>query len=132
MDRRQFVVGTLVSVVASAAVDEANAATWVKLGERQVDGALDFDTITVGRSLGTFDHIMLKVRGNDLMILDLDVRYGNGANDDIPVRLLIPQGGQTRRIDLRANNRFIRNVRFTYAKFANGRGATFVELWGER
>jgi hypothetical protein len=115
---------------AAVITGEAQAASWVLLGRRQVNGGVDVDQINVGRGAGVFSRIRLKVTGNDLMIYDLDVRYGNGANDDIPVRLLIPQGGQTRAIDLRANNRFIRHVRFTYGKFANGRGATHVELWG--
>jgi hypothetical protein len=132
MDRRSLVSGVAAFTAWAIFAGQAQAATWVLLGRRQVNGGLDFDQINVGRAAGVFDRIRLKVTGNDLMIYDLDVRYGNGANDDIPVRLLIPQGGQTRDIDLRANNRFIRHVRFTYGKFANGRGATFVELWGRR
>lgn len=130
MDRREVIAGGLALGAAAFVGTEVQAASWVLLGRRRVNGGLDFDQINVGRAAGVFNRIRLKVTGNDLMIYDLDVRYGNGANDDIPVRLLIPQGGQTRSIDLRANNRFISNVRFTYGKFANGRGATYVELWG--
>src|SRR5436190_14550734 len=117
MDRRSFLSSIAVFAAAAAFAGEAQAATWVFLGKRKVNGGLDVDQIDVGRGAGLFDHIRLVVTGNDLMILDLDVRYGNGANDDIPVRLLIPRGGHTRDIDLRANNRFIRYVRFTYGKF---------------
>lgn len=132
MLRRTFLSGLVLTAAAPALVTtEAEAAgAWEFLGERRVRPILDVDRINVGAGKGVFEKIKLKVRGNDLMILDLDVRYGNGANDDIPVRLLIPQGGETRTIDLRANNRFIRYVQFTYGKFVNGRGGTYVELWG--
>lgn len=133
MLRRTFLGGLLLAAATPALVTtQAQAATWVYLGSRRVNGLLDFDRIHVGASRGLFDKIRLKVVGNHLMIYDLDVRYANGANDDIPVRTLIPQGGMTRVIDLRANNRFIRNVRFTYGKFPNGNGPTYVELYGRR
>lgn len=132
MERRSFLLGMGTAALAGIASTSADAATWYLLGKRKVDGLLDHDRIAVGASAGTFDRIKLRVTGNDLMIYDLDVRYGNGAHDDIPVRLLIPQGGYTRNIDLRLNNRFIRHVDFTYGKFTNGRGATWVELYGRR
>jgi hypothetical protein len=132
MERRNFITGLAGLVLSGAAASKAEAATWVFLGKRKVNGLIDHDTIAVGAGAGTFDKIRLKVTGNDLMILDLDVKYGNGRHDDIPVRLLIPQGGTTRVLDLRYTNRFIAHVDFTYGKFPNGRGTTWVELWGRR
>ena len=132
MLRRTFLTGVAAIAASSIAATESHADTWFYLGKSKVNGLVDFDQINVGASKGRFDKIRLKVTGNDLMIYDLKVRYGNGADDDLRVRLLIPQGGYTRAIDLRANNRFIRHVRFTYGKFANGQGATWVELYGRR
>jgi len=132
MERRSFLLGIGTAALTGFASPPASAATWYLLGKRKVDGLLDHDRISVGAGAGTFDRIKLRVTGNDLMIYDLDVRYGNGAHDDIPVRLLIPQGGYTRNLDLRFSNRFIRHVDFTYGKFTNGRGATWVELYGRR
>jgi hypothetical protein len=133
MLRRTFLSGLVFAAAAPALVaTEAQAATWQFLGSRRVNGALDFDRIPVGIGKGRFDRIRLKVVGNDLMIYDLEVRYGNGVIDDVPVRLLIPEGGQTRAIDLRGTDRRIRAVRFAYGKFANGNGPTYVELYGRR
>jgi hypothetical protein len=132
MDRRHFVLGSMTAAGAAMLASETQAATWVSLGRRRVNGLVDFDQISVGRSAGIFNAIRLKVTGNDLLVYDVVVRYGNGADDNIPVRLLIPQGGQTRIIDLRANNRFIRHVRFGYGKFFNLRGPTYVELLGRK
>ncbi len=133
MLRRDLLVGLAgLALVGPALVTPAEAATWVFLGKRKVNGRLDHDRIVVGIWAGTFDKIKLRVTGNDVRIDDLDVTYGNGMHDDIAVRRLIRQGGETRAIDLRFNNRFIRHVDFTYGKFRNGRGATYVELWGRR
>ena len=132
MDRRSLLLGIGVAALGGLAAAPAEAATWYLLGKRRVNGLSDHDRINVGAGAGTFDKLRLHVTGNDLMIYYLQVRYGNGARDDIPVRLLIPQGGYTRAIDLRLNNRFIRYVDFNYGKFANGRGATWVELYGQR
>ena len=132
MDRRNLLMGIGAVALGGLAAAPAEAATWYLLGKRRVNGLIDLDRINVGAGAGTFDKIRLHVTGNDLMIYDLDVRYGNGARDDISVRLLIPQGGYTRTIDLRHSDRFIRHVAFSYGKFANGRGATWVELYGRR
>ncbi len=132
MDRRSFITGIALAATGGLVATQAQAATWYSLGRRRVNGLIDVDQINVGASAGVFDKIRLKVTGNDLMIYDLDVRYGNGGQDDIPVRLLIPEGGMTRIIDLRYHDRYIRYVRFTYGKFPNGQGPTYVELLGRR
>lgn len=134
MDRRNFLFGTAAVAATALFATESQAGheAWVYLGRRKVNGFNDFDRIPVGRGEGRFRKIRLLVKGNDLFINDLDVRFGNGENQDIRVRSFIPQGGQTRAIDLAGGRRFIQNVRFHYGKPRNGRGATFVELWGRR
>lgn len=132
MDRRSFIIGVGAVAAFGLAATEAEAATWVYLGREKVSGLIDHDVINVGPGRGVFSKIKLRVTGNSLLLYDLKVQYGNGAVDDLPVRKFIPQGGYTRDIDLRRNVRFIRNVQFTYGKFFNGRGATYVELWGRR
>lgn len=132
MDRRTFLLGMTGAAVAAALPETAEAATWVRLGSRRVNGLIDRDRIVVGSGAGPFRRLRLRVRGNSLFILDVSVRYGNGANDDLRVRTLIPQGGYTRAIDLRGNNRYIRAVTFTYGKLPNGAGPTFIDLYGIR
>lgn len=74
----------------------------------------------------------LRVRGNALLVYDVRVRFVNGGEQRLNVRLLIPQGGHTRSIDLRGQNRRIRDVIFTYGKQRNGLGPTYVDLYGLR
>jgi hypothetical protein len=128
MDRREFLLGSLVVAGGGLVATEAQADTWYSFGEKRVSGLADFDQWNIGRDEGGFNAIRFRVRGNDLMVYDVNVKYGNGADDDIPVRFLIPEGGQTRIIDLRAGDRFIRWVRVFYGKAFNLRGPTWVEL----
>ena len=132
MNRRFFLTAAAAATALPLLVQTADATTWQLLGVRKVNGLADFDSIHVGAGKGTFTHLKMKVRGNALWVYDLDVRFSNGARQDVPVRLHIPQGGTTRNIDLRGNHRNIRRVNFTYGKLPNGRGATYVELWGMR
>ncbi len=132
MDRRLFLTGLTGLAIAPFAPVAAEAANWVHLGTRRVRAIADHDRITVGSGAGTFDAIRLKVRGNDLLLYDLDIRFGNGGHQNVHTRLFIPQGGQTRIIDLDGTDRNIRSVAFTYGKPINWRGSTYVELWGRR
>lgn len=136
MDRRQFLSGIALMAASGPLLLSATSAEaaplWVYLGRRRVNGLYDRDRIAVGSGAGRFTAIRLRVTGNALLLYDLTVRYGNGNPDHLRVRTFIRQGGMTRAIDLKANRRFIRDVTFTYGKFPNGRGPTYVELWGRR
>jgi hypothetical protein len=128
-NRREFI---LASAAVAALPQAASAQAWVKLGERHVQPVADHDRIHVGVASGPFRAVKLLVRGNDLFIADFDVRFANGGHQDLAVRFMIPQGGETRVIDLKGGARNIAYVDFNYGKPVNGRGATIVELWGLR
>ena len=131
LTRRNFTSSMLAfAILASAQFNPvtAEAATWTHLGTRTVNGLVDFDQVRVPLAYGRFKKIRLKVRGNSLLVYDVKVHYRNGSVQNVPIRLLIPQGGKTRVIDLNGSRRWIKKVTFKYGKFANGRGRTFVDL----
>ena len=103
----------------------------VHLGDAHVDGAVDRDTIRVGRSEGTYRAIQLRVSGGAIRFDRVIVRYGNGTQEELAIRDLIPAGGRTRIIDLPGDRRIIRNVDFWYAK-ASWRRRPKVSLYGVR
>lgn len=129
--RMRLFLSMLAAAAALVVALPAQAQQWVLLGTRAVDTVVDHDTIPVTAGLGTFRRLQLKVTGNGLFVYDLDLLYGNGATDDIPIRLHIPQGGQTRVIDLRGGARVITSIGMTYERPADGDGATVVEVWGQ-
>jgi hypothetical protein len=109
---------------------KATAGTWRLLGQRSVRIAGDHDVIPVTVAKGTFRRIKIRVKKNGVFFNDLDVTYSNGAPDHIPIRYLIPAGGQSRTIDLRGQDRFIRSVSLSYRPVRNGKGHAIVEVWG--
>lgn len=133
MQRREFLMALGAASALPLLPTSAEAASWFMLGARTVKPLFDHDRIHVGAGAGDFSHIRLKVFGNALFLYDLDVRFSNGGHQDVPVRFLIPQGGQTRAVNLDgANDRNIKWVDFNYGKPINWQGRTWVELWGKR
>ena len=132
MDRRTFILALGAAALVPAFPEVAEAAPWIRLGTARVNGRLDREIIPVGRSRGTFRQIRLRVRDNDLLLLDIVVRYGNGTVERFSVRSLIRRGRYTRTFDLRGRDRFIREIYFTYGRFTDRRGSTSVEAWGSR
>ena len=132
MQRRKFIAGAagVLAVALTTAPSLANS-NWTYLGSKKVNWFVDHDTIHVGLFRGTFDNILVKVRGNDLFMYKLKVNYRNGSSQVIPLRVHFNQGTRSRVIHLAgSNNRFIRNVEMTYGKPFNGNGPTWVDILG--
>lgn len=130
-------IAALAGVMAlSMTVDTAEAKrggkrNWEFLGSKKVGFLVDKDVIDVGRKDGDFSKIKLIVKGNDVEFMDVDVVYGNGQKDDIRVRNRIRAGGETRAIDLKGGDRFIKRVEFVYKSKPSFKGQATVELWGK-
>ncbi|CAN5413513.1 hypothetical protein BH10PSE7_BH10PSE7_32390 [soil metagenome] len=128
LTRRALFSGSAAAVLLSFL--PAEAATWVKLGERRVDRFAERDIIKIGPYKGVYSKIKLLVLNNDVEFYDLKVVYGNGGIDDIPVRNRIRAGGETRTIDLRGGNRVLSQVVMTYGKGFRFRGPAIIVVLG--
>lgn len=105
---------------------------WERLGSREVNLSRDRDSISVGRSDGTFRQIKLNVKHNAVTVERLTVVYANGGDDRIPMGYVIRPATDSRVIDLRGRDRYIRRVDMVLKSVPNGRGKAVVELWGRR
>lgn len=94
---------------------------WEDLGCVSVSRRADRDTISVGKREGTFKAIKLKAIGHDIDVLDLKVIYGNGEPDDIQVRTLMRENTETRAIDLKGRERFIKDIVIASKKDRGGK-----------
>lgn len=142
MHRRNFLASLGLAIAATAATvsiaDVAHAqrpgagrpGTWELLGTQKVGFIVDRDVIRVGRQEGRFRAIKLRVRGNDIEILDLKVIYANGQPDDLAVRQFIRKGGETRAIDLKGDRRAIREIQMVYKSRPSFRGQATIEVYG--
>ena len=85
----------------------------------------------MGRSDGGFRAIQLRVSDGGINFERVVVRYGNGSQEDIPIRAHIPNGGKTRAIDLPGDRRMIESVDLWYSK-GNWSRRPKVSLYGAR
>ena len=103
---------------------------WEKLGERNVNFAVDRDEIFVTASEGRFTALKIKVRKGAINLHKMVVHFGDGSEQEVETRNNIAAGGESRVINLEGNRRVITKVVFWYdTKNFAGRKAE-VELWG--
>ena len=103
---------------------------WVLFGTQDVSFKTDRDVIRVGREIGRFDRIALRVHDNDVFLREFTVVYANGERDRRLVETTIPAGRQTRPIDL-DGKRFIKEIELIYRSRPGGDTRATVEVYGE-
>jgi hypothetical protein len=105
-------------------------AGWEKLGEREVDGKMDKDTIHVGRAEGRFTKVMIIVEHAPIELFEMEIEFGDGSKYSPPMRLVFDANTRSRAIDLPGDKRVIKHVTFKYGNLEKGHRAT-VELLGK-
>jgi hypothetical protein len=103
---------------------------WDKLGERWVDGAVDYDVIAVGAKEGEYRKVMLVVEKSSVELYDLRFTFGDGSVFSPSTRYAFGPNENTRVIDLPGGDRVIRKVEFKYSNLPGG-GRAQVELWAK-
>ncbi len=101
---------------------------WEKLGEREVNGKVDYDTIHVGAREGRFRRIMLVVEDSAIEMYGMTVHFGDGSWFAPPTRLVFAADTRSHVIDLPGDERVISRVDFKYGNLPGG-GNAHVELW---
>lgn len=123
------VMAVMAALLLSAVGQTAMAAEWEYLGERAASRQVDKDVIHV-KSSHVYNKLQFRVRGADVNFKRMVVRFKNGVSREIPVRALVPRGGQSRDIDLPGVGRAIDTVTFWYETKGSGRVQATVRLWG--
>lgn len=105
--------------------------SWRIIGTTQARFTADHDGIVVTPPFDNFRRIQIKVTDAPLRMMKLQVTYGDGAPDILPVSVDIPQGGVSRAIDLRGvGTRHIRRIDFWYDTRGVARGRANVTVLG--
>jgi|SRR5688572_11268774 len=105
---------------------------WTQIGSAKVHGHLDHDEIMVTALEGDFSAIKLFVENEGIHFERVVVHFGNGGQQEIPVRSFIKAGGETRVFDLPGNDRVIRKVDLFYKSRAATKRKAKVVLYGRR
>lgn len=127
--RTMSLLATLLVVVGSSQVINGQR-PWIHLGDKHVDGKSDHDKISIGSSGGRFHQLQIRVEDADVDFQRVVVHFGNGEDEELQFRERINAGGQTRPMDLRGYNRFIKSVEFWYQKADWGSRRPTVRLFG--
>ncbi len=127
----KWMIGFVLVLALCTSLSAQKRGRWTYLGDAHVDGMIDHDSIKVGRSDGTFRAIQLRVSGGAINFDRVIVRYGNGTQDEIPIRARIPDGDHTRVIDLPGDRRVIESLDLWYGKDKWSRRPK-VSLYGVR
>ena len=107
------------------------AGTWRLIGQTHADHGADHDTIIVQGPFDNFRKIKFKVTDAPLNMQRMVVTYDNGEPDNIDVRQNIPQGGESRAIDLRGvGKRSLRRIDFWYDTKGFLKGKADVTVFG--
>jgi phosphoribosyl 1,2-cyclic phosphodiesterase len=107
------------------------AGTWRLIGQTHADHGADHDTIVVQGPYDNFRKIKFKVTDAPLNMQRMVVTYDNGAPDNIDIRQNIPQGGESRVIDLRGvGKRSLRRIDFWYDTKGFLKGKADVTVFG--
>jgi len=88
---------------------------WEVLGEQRSRPGVERLVVDVPtRRAGRFDAVKVAVRGGNILLLSLEVTFGNGERQKVDVRFPVTAGAEAGPIDLQGGARFIRSVEVQY------------------
>lgn len=94
--------------------EKRREAQWQQLGCQRVAFLEDNDVIRVGRKEGAFRALKLTVADAKLRLDRMRVVFGNGKSQSFEVRSVIPEGAETRPLDLDGRRRAIDRIELKY------------------
>lgn len=102
---------------------------WTMLGEQQVSGRVDKDSIKVGRYEGKFNKLTLVVLDSDLELLEFKIVFADRTTYDPKVSQFFRENQRTRVIDLPPSENVIQRIDLKYRNLPGG-GRAKVQVWG--
>lgn len=117
------------AIVAIATFTALPAAANTFLGARVVADNSETDVINVPGN-GLFRDVRFCVVNRAVHFRDVDVRFANGGNQDLPVRALIGPGGCTNWLNLRGPVRNIASIVLNYDTLINAGSQAVVTAHG--
>ncbi|MFM9940338.1 MAG: hypothetical protein ACKVP7_12685 [Hyphomicrobiaceae bacterium] len=101
----------------------------VLFGTQTVGFQAERDVLRLGRDVGRFSKIALRVLRNDIYLREMVVRYSGGETQRLPINAEIQANGVTQPIDIRDGR--IDQIEFIYQARPGFRGQAVVEVYGE-
>jgi hypothetical protein len=124
------ITGLFVLLFLFASITVHAQAGWSFIADKMVAFGVDHDVIVTGNSNDDFRKLKLKVTMGPLKMYDMKVYFDNGTMQDVSIRTHIPQGGESRVIDLDGGLRHIKRIEFWYETKGFRKGRSRVAVWG--
>lgn len=126
-----FFIGMMVQAQQVSRPSRGHKGSWRILGTTQANHKNDHDAIIVKGPYDFFRKLKFKVTNAPLNMHRMIVRYDDGGlPENIELRSNIPQGGESRIIDLKGGKRKIKSVEFWYDTKGILRGRANITLFG--
>ena len=113
-----FIIPAAIAAIAVPA--SAQQRGWQTIGQRSIEYGVDRDKIEL-RGNARHRQVRICAVGRDFKLLDADVNFANGGEQDISESRTIRAGTCTRSVDLRGDRRDITSVKLFYSRFNRGR-----------
>lgn len=127
-----FVAATFLFILASCGSSRpAESDGWKFIADKWVNFGVDKDVIHIGSVQDEFTRLVVRVTDAPLRMYDMKVFFDNGGVQDVPIKSVIKQGGQTRIIDLDGGKRRLSRIEFWYETKGRGKGRSRVAVWGK-
>lgn len=117
----------LMSCGSSRPVDEG----WKFIADKWVTFGVDRDVIHFSNVRDEFSKLVVRVTDAPLRMYDMKVYFDNGDVQDVSLRAVIKQGGQSRIIDLNGGLRRLSKIEFWYETRGHMKGRARVAVWGK-
>ena len=105
---------------------------WIFIADKSVSWGVDHDVIHTGNVNDDFRALKLRVTDGPLKMYDMKVTFDNGEVQDVTLRALIRQGGESRVINLNGGLRHITKIEFWYETKGFLKGRARVAVWGRK
>jgi hypothetical protein len=106
---------------------------WIMLGAQEAHMfSTDNDTFVVGERMGKFKGIRVAAQDNSVRLYGMEIIYGNGTSETVPIYGKLGAGQSTQVFDLKGRNRFIDRINLRYRTSFSLAGQGTVQVWGQR
>jgi hypothetical protein len=103
---------------------------WRFIADKMVAFGVDHDVIVTGNTNDDFRKLKIRVTDGPLKMYDMKIYFDNGDVQDVSIRFRIPQGGESRVIDLDGGLRHIKRIEFWYETKGFRKGRARIAVWG--
>lgn len=105
---------------------------WVKLGDRTINYTVDHSEMVVERIEQELNALRVKVKKGAINLHRCIVYYKNGQSQEITILNSIPEGAESKLIELPVPGQAIAKLVFTYDTKNRAIQTADVELWGRQ